>query len=137
MFNVEEIVRQRFRAKLIRALAVALIGFNLGACCFLPFSRGVIVDVTNEGSAPISNLKINFKGGNKTLSELGVGITHEFIVKPSGESDIDISFLDAKGNAHNCKVDVYFEANYQGRIDIKVDRLGNVTWKDDITACPN
>lgn len=127
-------MRQRFRAKLIRVLAVALIGFSVGACCFL-FPAGVKVDVTNEGSEPISDLKINFKGGNKTLSELGVGSTHEFIVKPSGESDIDISFLDSKGNARNYKVDVYFETNYQGRIDIKVDRLGNVTWKDDITPC--
>ena len=129
-------MRQRFRAKLIRVLAVVLIGFSLGACCFL-FPAGVKVNVTNEGSEPISDLKINFKGGNKTLSELGVGSTHEFIVKPPGESDIIVSFLDARGNARNYKVDVYIETRSQGRIDIKVDRLGNVRWEDHITSCPN
>ena len=129
-------MRHRCRAKLIRVLAVALIGFGLGACCF-PFSEGMKVDVTNEGSAPILNLKISFKGGDRTLSKLGVGSTHEFVVKPTGESDITLSFSDASGNSRSQAVDVYLEANYQGRIDIKVDRLGNVTWKDDITACPN
>jgi len=137
MFIIEEIVRQRCWAKLIRAFAIAFVGFGLGACCFLPFSRGVIVDVTNEGSAPISNLKISFTGGERTLSKLGAESTHEFRVKPTGESDIIISFLDASGSAHSHGDIVYLEPNYQGRIDIKVDRLGNVTSKDDITACPN
>jgi hypothetical protein len=135
VFNIEEIVRQRCREKLIRVLAVALIGFGLGACCF-PFSEGVKVDVTNEGSGPLSDLKISFKGGDRTLSKLGVGSTHEFIVKPTGESDITLSFSDASGSARSHKVDVYIEPSCQGRIDIKVDRLANVTWKDDITLCP-
>lgn len=136
MFNIEEIMRQCFMPKRIQMLTVALIGFSLGACCFA-FSEGIKVNVINEGPKPISNLKINFKGGNKALSELGAGSTHEFIVRPSGESDVGVSFIDASGIAHSHKVDVYCETNYQGKIDIRVDRFGNVTWKDDITACPN
>lgn len=136
MPNIGEKVRRRCRTKFIRVLAVALIGFGLGACC-LPFSGGVNVDVTNEGSTPIANLKISFTGSERTLSKLGAGSTHEFRVQPTGESDITISFLDANGSTHSHGDIVYLEPNYQGRVDIKVDRLGNVKSKDDITACPN
>jgi hypothetical protein len=131
------LMTQWCRAKLIRALAVAFIGLELSACCFLPFSQGVIVDVTNDGSAPLSNLKVSFTGGERMLMRLEPRSTHEFRIKSTGDSGVSISFQDASGSAHSYELNVYLEPNYCGKIDIKVDRFGKITSQDEITVCPN
>jgi len=117
--------------------AYALSGIGPTAYCFLPFSSGVMVDVTNDGSAPVSNLEISFTGGEKTLAKLDPGSNHQFRVKPTGDSGVFLSFVDVLGNSHREEVRVYLEKNYQGTIDVKIDQSGKIAWKDEITACPN
>lgn len=138
--------KESIKGQFILVLGVVLMGLVLGYSlpfslrdlgCFLPFSTGVLVNVTNEGSAPVSNLRISFTGGENTWAKLDPGRAQMFRIKPSGESDVTFSFVDALGNAHSQKVDVYFEKNYQGTIDVKIDRVSKITWQDDITVCPN
>jgi hypothetical protein len=112
-------------------------GFGLGACCPLGLSAGAIVNVTNDGPTPVSNLRVSFKGGEKSLAKLDPGRAQMFRVKPSGESDVTLRFVDALGDAHSHNVDVYLEKNYRGTIDVKIDRFGKITWQDKITPCPN
>ena len=112
------------------ALSVLVIGYSL------PFPPGVVVNVTNEGSVPASNLKINFAGGEKTSVKLAAGRAQMFRIKPL-DSGVTLSFVDAQGNLHSQEVDAYLEKNYHGTIDVKIDRFGKITWKDDITVCPN
>jgi len=136
-------MRQRRWGQLIIFLGVVLIsayvlsGIGPMAYCFLPFASGVMVDVTNDGSMPVSNLEISFTGGEKTLAKLDPGSTHQFRVEPTGESSVVINFVDALGNSHGEDVDVYLEKNYMGTIAVKIDRFGRIARKDDIRMCPN
>lgn len=118
----------------LTGFAVVILGVELR--CLLPFSRGVIVHVTNEGSAPVSKLAISFKGGEQTMAALAPGSTHRFRVKPSVESDVVLGFVDALGNPHSHKVDVYLNIYALGTIDITINHVGQVTWQDAITYCP-
>jgi hypothetical protein len=137
--------KESFKGKLVLALGVALFGlvlgyslpFSLGELgCFLPFRIGVVINVTNDGSMPVSNLRISFNRGENTWAKLDPGRAQMFKIKPS-DSGVVLSFVDALGNLHSQKVDVYLEKNYHGTIDIKIDRSGKITWKDEIIACPN
>lgn len=138
--------KESLKGQLILVLGVALFGLVLGYSlqiplrvlgCFVPFSTGVVVDVTNEGSAPVSNLRISFTVGENTLAKLDPGRTYTVRIKPSGESGVVIHFVDASGNLHSQEVGGYLETNYYGTIDIKIDRFGKITWQNDIIACPN
>lgn len=75
--------KESFKGQLILVLGVALFGLILGYSlqiplrvlgCFLPFPIGVVVDVTNKGSAPVSNLRISFTGGEDTWAKLDQGV---------------------------------------------------------------
>ncbi|MGE3978356.1 MAG: hypothetical protein AB7F94_12310 [Nitrospira sp.] len=71
------------------------------------------------------------------MGEVGPGRTHTIRIKPTGDSGVILSFVYAWGNEHSQEVNVYLEKNYYGTIDIKIDRFGKITGKNDITACPN
>ena len=131
---------------LVLVLGVALFGIILGYSlqiplrvlgCFLPFSIGVVVDVTNEGTAPVSDLRVSFTGGENMWAKLDPGRTHTIKIKPAGDSGVVLNFVDVSGNLHTQEVGEYLEKNYYGTIDVKIDRFGKIAWQDDITACAN
>jgi len=102
--------------------------------CFFPFLSGVMVNVTNDGPTPVSNLAIVFQDGEKVLAKLEPGRTHTFRVKPSVESGIDVRFVDALGNGHSHKPDVYISRYSRGTITITLDYGSNITWQTAITS---
>ena len=112
-------------------LILALL-FGLDGCAL--FCR-VDVAVVNGGFTPLTDLTVSYTGGRELLRELWPGESREFTINPSGESDLEISFVDATGNIHGQRIDVYFERNYRGRIDIRIDATGKVTSHDVITSC--
>jgi hypothetical protein len=93
------------------------------------------VAVVNGGFTPITDMTVSYAGGRELLRELWPGESREFTINPSGESDLEISFVDATGHSHGRTIEVHFERNYSGRIDIRIDAAGNVSSHDEITSC--
>lgn len=118
---------------LILPLAVVLLVL-IGLGTRSLFCRVKVV-VANEGAGPIKNLTINYSGGTESLSELGSGRAYEFSINATGESDLSVSFVDASGSSHSHKVDVYFERNYRGKIDVKIDSASKISSSHQITLC--
>jgi len=106
--------------------------FGLDGCSL--FCR-IDAAVVNEGLTPITDLAVSYRGGRELIRELWPGESREFSINPAGESDLEISFIDAAGLLHNRKIDVYFEHNYRGRMDIRIDATGKVSSHDDISRC--
>jgi hypothetical protein len=93
------------------------------------------VAVVNEGMTPLTDLTVSYTGGRELLRELWPGESRAFSINPSGESALDVSFVDSSGQSRGRKIDVYFERNYRGRIDIRIDAMGKVSSKDKVTSC--
>ena len=93
------------------------------------------VAVVNEGLTPITDLTVSHAGGRELLRELWPGESREFSINPSRESDLEVSFADATGQARGGKIDVYFAHDYRGRIEIRIDGTGKVSLRDELTTC--
>jgi hypothetical protein len=91
---------------------------------------GVKVVVANQGSKPITKLQLAFTGGQQNLPELAPGADHKFMINPSGESRIDISFIDANGNTRTTKLDVYLGKDYEGEIAVRIGSDSTVNWAE-------
>lgn len=106
--------------------------FWLDGCSFF---CGVDLAVFNEGSTPVTDLTVSYKGGRQLVRELWPGEGLEFSINPSGESDLEISFVDATGQSRGRTLGVYLAPDFHGRIDIRLDGAGKVSSHDAITSC--
>lgn len=121
------------RARIVLAVSIALLAagyflFNTA----IAGTRGVDVVLINDGGRPIKDLRILFRGGEEHISRLASGGMHTVKVNPDGESDLGIEFLDSKGTNHKEVLDVYIERNYRGRIIVRIDSEGNLSWKNEV-----
>jgi hypothetical protein len=108
-------------------LAVLLAG--LVSC--EPAGAGVTVIVNNASDGEITNLQVKFTGGSKSSPALKSAESFQTKVNPSGSSDLVVEFTDSTGKQHSGKVDVYFERNYSGSIQVTIEPGGKLTWKDE------
>jgi hypothetical protein len=93
---------------------------------------GVKVTVNNASGGQITNLQIKFTGGSRSAAKLKPSESFQTKVNPNGSSHLVVEFTDASGKQHSSNVDVYFERNYGGSIQVTIDPGGKVTWKDDV-----
>lgn len=100
--------------------------------CSIQRLRGVEVAVTNVGHTPIRQLALSYTGGVVRVHELAGGATYGVMIKPTGDSHIEVEFVDSAGVRHKEKVDVYFVKYDQGKITINIDAAGKVSWIDEI-----
>ena len=106
----------------------------VGLITWMLTHAGVTVKVTNATGTDISDLRIKFTGGLLTVSKLKHGESYSKRVNPNGESDLAVEFLDASGERRSSEIDVYFEGNFSGSVDITIGPKGKVEWKDTITT---
>lgn len=121
------------KRKLIFRLIFILLIINVVCLAIIKYrTRGVEVKVINDGIAPIKLVKIEFTGGTRVVPQISSGTEYKTHLNPTGESDLKIEFVDSNGINHRQSLDVYFERNYRGRIIIKIDSAGKVSWVDNI-----
>jgi hypothetical protein len=118
------------RKKIAFAIAVIILAF-LGIGMITLMSRGVDLLVINDGHSPIKDLKLEFTGGTKSISELAPGGEYHVRINPKSESHLEVKFMDSGGLNHKEIVDVYMERNYHGKLTVRIDRYGKVSWQDD------
>ncbi len=95
------------------------------------FAKGIKIELNNFNSTTISNIVVTYSGGNKSLSDLGVGKSHTFIVNPNGDSGLTLEYIDQTGNKIERKIDVYFGKNYSGKITINIEQNNKIEIKDN------
>ena len=82
--------------------------------------RGVRVEVTNVGDAPLSAVQVFVKGAEYDLGELGPGESKSVRVEPTSESDVWLRWK-TDGRAAAGTIDCYMEPNgYNGTVTIEL-----------------
>jgi hypothetical protein len=111
-------------------LGVLAVAGMVGVSC-LPGRTGVTVTVTNTSDTDITDLQIQYTGGQKSVPKLHAAATYRTKVNPNSSSALHITFTDGSAQRHAKKLDVYFERNYRGAIHVTIQSNGMVTWKDE------
>ena len=88
----------------------------------------VSVRIKNATATPITALTVIIRGENPTVAVLAPGKSITVDVKPKGESDLAISFVDATGATNLANADVYLESNYRGDITATIGLSNTVSW---------
>jgi hypothetical protein len=121
--TTKSIFRLVFLLVLTIAVCLAIITYR---------GRGLELTLINDGVAAVKLVKIEFTGGKRLVPEISPKTEYKTRLNPTGESGLKIEFVDSKGFYHQQSVDVYFERNYRGKIIIRIDSAGNVSWVDEI-----
>lgn len=66
-------------------------------------SRVVEVHITNQSAGPIRNVEVVYIGGSYGASQIAAGVTHTYRVKPFGDAELDVKYIDAAGQARHRK----------------------------------
>lgn len=105
----------------IAAVAVVVLG-GLAAWCGGSRASDVRARVTNRGATSLRDVQAVVTGGRHSLGDLAPGASAACALEPSGESALEIRWLDAAGVARASSVDCYFEPRgYEGSIDVQLD----------------
>lgn len=96
------------------------------------WTAGVYVEITNNTDSPLTQIAITYTGGVVRIAELKPKTSSGRRVNPRGESHLVVEWVDSLGHRHSQRVDVYFETNYRGRIDITVEPDNTIVWTDVI-----
>lgn len=116
------------RRTLIRATATLALTLPLSGCG----AQGIVVSVTNTGSAPLTAIEVRYTGGTIRVPARAPNASHHARVAATGESLLDMRFVDANGARRSETVGVFFEPGYTGSVAILVDDAGVVTWRDRV-----
>ncbi len=110
--------------------------FNLAVLAVLGFAfwhrfiaePGVSLRIRNATATPITALTVIIRGKSPIVGRLTPGKSVTLHVKPEGDSDLAISFLDATGKTNLASADVYLEPSYRGDITATIGRSNSVVW---------
>ena len=97
-------------------------------------SRNLEVQVLNESDLEISNIEVKYKGAPNRVDKIESGKQVNFILKPSGETDVGITYLNNDGEVVLCKLNQYVESGYRGKIFVKIDNTGCFVVRSDVTV---
>lgn len=80
----------------------------------------------------ISEIKVEYTGGSFAVPSLAPNKTKAQLINPDGESTLILKFKDPFTNQTTSQdLDLYFERNYRGKIEITFDSNGKVNWRID------
>lgn len=117
------------KMRLLGALAAILLMTLVALICHNP---GVKVAIINGGDAPVRDLYLRFAGGVEHIPLILPAHMASAKIYPSGESGLDLEFLDAMDHHRHGNIDVYMEQQYAGSLVLRLDKKGTVQFWDDI-----
>lgn len=110
---------RRYR-KIILAMTVVVIVAVVGAVAFTIWPRGVTARVANMGLMVMQEVRLAVRGQSYPLGDIPSGASRDVQVWPTGESNINIHYIDASGTSRSIEVDCYLEPGYRGTIAVEV-----------------
>lgn len=87
---------------------------------FFLFRSGIHVTVQNSGSQPLRSVALYVTGASYNLGDIAPGETATARIKPTGESHLEIEFIDADGQTQRLDAGGYFESGYRGTIRVEM-----------------
>lgn len=112
------------RRLVLTLVLLALIGIPCAAAVVwlqIRGIRGVDVTVRNGGPSPLKNVVVQVTGNDHSIGDLAVGESRTVRVEPKGESHVELTFVDQRGQEQRLIVGGYFERGYQGTIEVELE----------------
>ena len=81
---------------------------------------GVKAVVTNTGTTAMRDVSVEVTGRSYAIGDLQPGETRSVRVRPTGESNIVLRYVDPNGANQAVTVDCYFDSGYSGSITADV-----------------
>jgi len=100
---------------------------------FTFFKKGITVVLNNNSNTEVTEIKLKYTGDSIAVPVLGSKLSKKIRINAEGESSLILEFRDP--NTKEIRVqdlDVYFEKNYSGTIEIKFDAAGKLSWQNNI-----
>ena len=122
-----------FKKMMRRKLILGLVSLMVVVCVVSQFFRKpLIVVVQNNSGEVLTNLSLVYTGGSIEISTLDIHEVQQFRIKPTGETDLRLSYQDYRNNSFDTLVGVYLEPGYSGEIKIVIGPSGDVHWEEDV-----
>lgn len=107
--------------RLVGVLVCLLLAVMIGLACFLLlYHPGIHVTVENTGSQPLCSVVLFVTGNSYYLGDIPPGTTSEATVKCTGDSHLEIEFVDDAGDAKRLDAGGFFQPGYRGAIRVSV-----------------
>ncbi len=110
-------------------LAVLLVSVGILAFQFRP---GIRVTLHNAGSSTIRSVALHVTGSSTSLGDIHSGAEAITRVRPTGESSLEIEFVDQDGKSVRLDANCYFESGYRGTIQVLVKDRKIIKKQQDI-----
>ena len=108
--------RRRWWLIAISALVMVLVGFVL----FVQVRPGIVVTIENTGTTPLKSVVVHVTGASYKLGDIAPGDSANVRVRPKSDSNLEIEFKDADGQAKRLNAGGYFESGYRGTIRVSI-----------------
>ena len=95
-------------------LVVVIVGL------IVQFRPGVVVTIENAGKTPLSSVVVHVTGASYELGDIAPGDSANVRVRPKSDSNLEIEFKDADGQAKRLNAGGYFESGYRGTIRVSI-----------------
>lgn len=99
---------------------------------YLYLRKGVYVCIVNNTQTVLKNINITYTGGALCVKELDSHTSYGKRINPSGEANLKIEWFNLSGVKQSHIIDVYFEHNYRGSVEIVVGPNNRVSWTNKI-----
>lgn len=100
---------------------------------FTLFQKGITVVVNNDSSTEITEIKLKYTGDSIIVPVLSSKSSKKIRINATGESSLVLEFRDPNTKEIRIQdLDVYFEKNYSGTIEISFDANGKLSWQNNI-----
>jgi hypothetical protein len=86
------------------------------------------VVITNSSQYPLRNLRLQFTGGTISVENLEPSTSYGHYIRPTSESHLELEWRDSSGVRQFHNIDVYFEPNDRGSIEITIGPNNLVSW---------
>jgi hypothetical protein len=112
--------RRRFW-RLAGVLLCLLLVVMIGLAYFLLFYHpGIHVTVQNMGSQPMRAVVLFVTGNNFSLGDIPPGSAADATVKCTGDSHLEIEFVDNAGETKRLDAGGFFQSGYRGQIRLTI-----------------
>ena len=95
---------------------------------YIYWSKGVYVSIINNTQKVLEKVSIAYTGGTINIEKLEPHTSYGQYVNPASESHLELEWFEPSGVKQSHKIDVYFEHNYSGSIEITVDPNNRISW---------
>jgi hypothetical protein len=101
-------------------IAVGVLVMIVIAVVAIQLRPGITVTVKNTGTTPLKAVVLHVTGASHNLGDIAPGAFATASLRPSGESDLQVEFVDGGGPPQRLRANCYIESGYRGAIQVEI-----------------